>query len=450
MKFTGSYKPSRLKFHFEIVLGKMLQPSPSTPMDKERPYLRAANVLDGKIDVKDLKVMWFSPKELNIYELKPGDLLVLEGGDVGRCAIWNFEGEIGFQNSLHRLRPFPGNSTRFALYWFKHLKESGYFESISSKATLAHYTSEKVKETPFPNVDFHTQKRIADFLDRETARIDELIEKKQRLVELLEEQRTAILTQTISGPSKVSAELGSGLYDYQQTWKPVRLKYCVADVRNGAWGSDAGTSEQDVVCIRVADLDWQSLSINLTEPTIRSVTKDQFRSLALKKGDILLEKSGGGETTPVGRTVMVTNSDDAICSNFIARIRPSTDIVLPKFLLYIMAGLYLSGYTHQFIKQNTGIQNLDQDALFATRVQIPSLDLQELLIEYLKRETTRLESIRVKTNQSIELLRELRSALITAAVTGQIDVDEWERRGEIDRRLEQLEAEEARAEEAPL
>src|SRR6266850_3051454 len=78
-----------LKRDFEVVLGKMLQSSQEKPNETEEPYLRSANVQWEGVDLSDIKTMWFSPLEKRELLLRPGDVVVNEGGDVGRCAIWN-------------------------------------------------------------------------------------------------------------------------------------------------------------------------------------------------------------------------------------------------------------------------------------------------------------------------------------------------------------------------
>src|SRR4030043_482050 len=77
-----------LKREFDVVLGKMLQPAQARPDETEEIYLRSANIQWEGVDVSDVKTMWFSPKEKLDLRLQSGDLLVNEGGDVGRCAVW--------------------------------------------------------------------------------------------------------------------------------------------------------------------------------------------------------------------------------------------------------------------------------------------------------------------------------------------------------------------------
>src|SRR5690349_12498541 len=118
-----------LKRDFEVVLGKMLQPAQSQADETEEFYMRSANVQWDKPDISDVKTMWFSQRERKDLRLARGDLLVNEGGEVGRCAIWNDElPECYFQNSVNRVRPRGRGSARFLYYWLYNLKVAGFID----------------------------------------------------------------------------------------------------------------------------------------------------------------------------------------------------------------------------------------------------------------------------------------------------------------------------------
>ncbi|WP_419739230.1 restriction endonuclease subunit S [Ruegeria sp.] len=212
--------------------------------------------------------------------------------------------------------------------------------------------------------------------------------------------------------SEQSLSLGS--------WTRTRLRFCVEGVKNGAWGGEAGTDDADAVCVRVADFNWQRLAVDLSNPTVRSFPVAQLRRLKLRPGDILIEKSGGGEKTPVGRVVQYGDNEVAVTSNFVARIRAKSHIN-DRFLLYVLASLYMSGYSHQFIKQNTGIQNLDDTALFDSDVSLPDLDTQKTIADFLDRETVRIDQLIEKKRAFTRVLAEKRDALIATVTTNGID-----------------------------
>ncbi len=198
----------KVKHAYRVQLGKMLQNEPNGPDDREAPYLRAANVLWGRVDLGDLREMWLSPRDKMKFGLAPGDLLVSEGGDVGRAAIWGGEiEECYFQNALNRVRSRGQDSVSFLFYWLYTLKHSGWMDVICNSATIAHYTAEKLGNTEIVLPSPSEQRAIAAFLDRETQRIDALVEKVERSIELLKEYRTALISAAVTGKIDVRDEV---------------------------------------------------------------------------------------------------------------------------------------------------------------------------------------------------------------------------------------------------
>lgn len=192
-------------------------------------------------------------------------------------------------------------------------------------------------------------------------------------------------------------------------WTRAPLKYLAENPKNGAWGSEAGDDEQDAICVRVADFDWERLSLVLSDHTVRSFTAAQVQNLRLQKDDILLEKSGGGEKTPVGRLVRFDDQRLAVTSNFVARIRPRKNVDA-GFLLYLLAAQYMSRFSFQFVKQSTGIQNLDDTALFRSDVWVPSVSNQKRISAFLDRETARIDGLIAKKERLVDVLNATHAA----------------------------------------
>ncbi len=190
----------KVKNGYYIRLGKMLQPIQNSSMDTLEPYLRAANVLWDKVDLDDLQYMWFSPDEKNKYLLGLGDLLICEGGDTGRAAIWdNSFTPCYIQNAVHRVRPKYGFDNRFLKYWLYSIKIAGYIDLICNKATIAHLTEIKLGNLLFLAPPLGEQQAIADYLDDQTARMDAAIEKMRLLVARLQEYRSALISAVVTG-----------------------------------------------------------------------------------------------------------------------------------------------------------------------------------------------------------------------------------------------------------
>ncbi|HEV57808.1 MAG TPA: restriction endonuclease subunit S, partial [Phycisphaerales bacterium] len=187
-----------VKRRYEIQLGKMLQNKPYSDLDVSVQYIKALHVLWGKVDTSDLPEMWASPTDLKQFNIKSGDLLVCEGGEAGRAGIVDSAPDpCIIQNALHRVRG-NGADVRFLQYALKTVGSRGWFDALCNKATIAHFTREKLAELRMPTPTLSEQRAIAAFLDRETARIDTLIEKKRRQIELLQEKRSALISHAVT------------------------------------------------------------------------------------------------------------------------------------------------------------------------------------------------------------------------------------------------------------
>jgi type I restriction enzyme S subunit len=169
------------------------------------PYLRAANVKDGYLDLTDVKEMNFTPTEQKVFSLKPGDVLVTEGSGslsaVGASAVWDGEidGVVCFQNTLLRIRPRPGTDGRYLAWWCRSAFGDGLFASSTTGANIFHLSSERVRELPMARVPIADQNVIADYLDAETQHLNTLIASKSYLRGLLAERRQATTWLGVSG-----------------------------------------------------------------------------------------------------------------------------------------------------------------------------------------------------------------------------------------------------------
>lgn len=187
----------------------------------------------------------------------------------------------------------------------------------------------------------------------------------------------------------------------------------------GLWGQEPD-GRHDLPCVRVADFDRERLTVTTPVPTLRSIPPRDRPGRLLSRGDLLIEKSGGGERQPVGRVVFFDGEGEAVSSNFIARI-PSRPKHLSRYSLYLHAALYSSGWNRLSIKQTTGIQNLDLDAYLDLKWRFPPFDEQQAIADYLDRKTTEIVDLVEKNRRNIRLLTEERQAVVRRAVTQGID-----------------------------
>ena len=200
-----------------------------------------------------------------------------------------------------------------------------------------------------------------------------------------------------------------------------RLKWAFSSCKNGAWGTEPD-GERGVVCIRAADFDGRLGRLNNRERTLRSIDPETFGKLALRSGDIILEKSGGGEKQPVGRAALFDGEEPSITSNFLAHCRPAPNME-PAFINYLLLAIYNARGTFPHLKQSTGIQNLDIASFLNVRVVIPPLDTQRRIAHFLDEKTARIDGLIEKKRALLDRLAEKRQALITRAVTKGLNPD---------------------------
>lgn len=202
-------------------------------------------------------------------------------------------------------------------------------------------------------------------------------------------------------------------------WDLYSLKRSVDKCTNGFWGGEPD-GRNDLCVLRVADFNRDNFTINEDKLTLRSVLPKEAESRLLKKGDLLIEKSGGGEKTLVGCVVQFDKDFPAITSNFVAKMSPNV-ITDSKYLTYAFAHLYSGRVNFPSIKQTTGIQNLDSEAYLMEKFGFPSKNEQIQIANFLDHETTKIDHLIEKQQQLIELLKEKRQAVISHAVTKGLD-----------------------------
>ncbi|WP_043942307.1 restriction endonuclease subunit S [Stutzerimonas stutzeri] len=209
------------------------------------------------------------------------------------------------------------------------------------------------------------------------------------------------------------------LGEVPEHWAIFSLKRSVDGCTNGLWG-DEPDGENDLAVIRVADFDRATCRVGLDKLTYRSITQKERASRLLQSGDLLIEKSGGGEKTLVGCVVLFEHDFEAITSNFVARMRPLHGFD-SGFLCYSFDSLYQGKVNFPAIKQTTGIQNLDSESYLQERFCFPTLAEQTQIARFLDHETARIDALIEEQQRLIELLKEKRQAVISHAVTKGLD-----------------------------
>lgn len=401
----------------EIRLGRQRSPQHDSGPHMMR-YLRAANVKDGKLDLADVNEMNFTPAEQEIFGLHPGDVLVTEGsgslGAVGAAAVWNgeIESTVCFQNTLIRLRPRPGiTDARYLGWWARAAYASGQFAAIASGANIYHLSSERVKGLPVRLPSLDEQRRIADFLDVNTAHIDNLIAGQLHMINLLEERRVAVTSSLIYGYGQDGAKKDSAIPTVgpiSSTWKILRNKIFLREVVDLSV-----TGKEELLSVS-----------HLTGVTPRS-EKDVYMFLAestvghkrCQPGDLVIN------TLWAWMGALGVSQHSGILSPAYGVYRMTSDVMDGRYLDHLVR---TPEYVAEMTRFSKGVWSsrlrLYPESFLALSIPVPPRDEQARIVAGIALETVEQEQLKSKLQSFAKVLVERRQALITAAVTGQIDV----------------------------
>lgn len=205
-------------------------------------------------------------------------------------------------------------------------------------------------------------------------------------------------------------------------WTRTRMKFMLSRSAAGVWGTDAKEDNNDIVCFRIADFDYNHGVLKFDNMTTRNIEPSQLLGRVLSKGDLLIEKSGGGDVTPVGRVVRFNYEGNATCSNFVHSISIQNDYD-SNFLYYFFHYLYSNKVNLLFFNQTTGIQNLQVSDYLSQYIYLPKKEEQTFIANYLDNKCSKIDNVIATQEKRVELLRELKQSIITRAVTRGITPD---------------------------
>ena len=420
------WQVSMTKRHYDIQLGKMLQTTPSGPDDVEVPYLKAKDVQWFRVQVTNTSTMWASLAELDQFGITPGDLLVCEGGEGGRCGILKHkvDGYI-IQNALHRVRPRLESRNDYLQYVMMSVAATGWFEALNDKATIAHFTREKFGSLGIPIPSGDEQAAIVRFLNQADRRIQRYIRAKEKLIALLEEQKQAIIYEAVTGRIDVRtgkpypAYKPSGiewLGDTPEHWEARRLG-SIARVFNGATPSRARSDYWTN-----GTVPWlKSSKVNdefVTEPSeyITRRAVDECSVSLVPSEAVVVGLVGQGKTRGMSALVKIRTT----ISQNLAAIVPVHAILGAYLHRYLSAH-----YEHlRYLGRGGNQEALNCDLVGRLRVLVPPEVEQRSVVGYLGKRLSALDVARQNEGRQIELLSEYRTRLITDVVTGKLDVRE--------------------------
>jgi type I restriction enzyme S subunit len=315
---------------------------------------------------------------------------------------------------FHVLRPLSGIGGRFAQYHmltreFIDIVDGSTYGSKMPRASWE-FVGSMPLAVPLPD----EQSRVASFLDRETAKIDELVAEQRRLIELLKEKRQAVISHAVTkglnphAPMKPSGIEWLG--DVPEHWELKRFQRCV-DVAEGQ--------------VDPEDVTYSGMSL-IAPNHIESGTG---RLLSLETADDQGAESGKylcnmgdvvySKIRPALRKVCIA-PEDCLCSADMYPLRSHSGLTNP-FLMWLMLSEHFSALA-VLESQRVAMPKINRESLKAVVLAIPPSSEQDTIVDFLQEATARFDSLTAEAQRAIDLLQERRTALISAAVTGKIDV----------------------------
>jgi len=363
--------------------------------------------------------------EMSVYAVRAGDILVTMMGTSGKCQLVPETAEFGIIDShLLRLRPNEKEVVPdFLCMLLDECHELKYQIGKQGKGSIMHgLNSSIVKNLFLPLPSLEEQLVILSFLDHETAKIDTLIEKQQQLIKLLKEKRQAVISHAVTKGLNPDAPMkDSGvewLGEVPEHWSVVPLRHITPEVTVGIVVTPAKYYvDNGIPCFRSLNVKENSIEERDFVYISKASNSDLIKSQVFQ-GDILVVRSG----QPGKAAVVLAKHDGYNCIDLII-IRKSKKII-SDFLCYQIN----SDVCKKQISSGSGgaiQQHFNVELAKGLYVTFPPLEEQMEISKYIMKQIQAFDSLVKKAEMSIDLMKERRSALISAAVTGKIDVRNW-------------------------
>ena len=371
--------------------------------------------------------------EYDRYTVQEGDLLVCEGGEVGRCAIWSNERAVcGYQKALHRLRPrnLSWDVPRFMYYAFNAAVRTNAFDD-GHQSTIAHLTGDKIRAHRFSFPPPSEQAAIVRFLDHANRRIRRYMRAKEKLIALLEEQKQAIIHQAVTG--RIDVRTGQPYPAYKPSgvewlgvvpahWNSKKIKSLARPgyktFVDGDWIESPYITSEGIRLIQTGNIGVGEYR----EKGSRYISEDtftNFKCTEIKPGDILICRLG----EPVARACLAPELGKRMITSVDVCILKNRADVHAEFLIYGMSSRPYLDWVGSLVRGSTR-DRVSRSMLGTFELLLPPFPEQDTIVGFLDGATGKIDDGIGRAQSQISLLREYRTRLIADVVTGKLDVRE--------------------------
>jgi type I restriction enzyme S subunit len=395
--------------------------------DDELTFLPMDKVKSGYFVPNTDKFSKYTPS-YNAFE--NGDIVLakvtpcFENGNIAIAE--KLESDKGFGSSeLFVIRPSAVNR-KFLFYYFQSsaFKQEGE-ASMTGAGGLKRVSPDLLRQHHLPFPEEKTQRLIADYLDRETARIDALVTEKEKMLALLEEKRAELIGRAVTRGLDPDAPLKpSGLDwlgDIPAHWDVIQVRFACPSLQTGPFGSQLHAEEyidNGTPVINPAHLKDNKITPDYGI-SVDDETADRLSVHKLKEGDVVFGRRG-----ELGRCGVVGMSQEGwLCGTGSLRVRCDQNKIDPKYLALVFNG---TNAAKRLTVESVGstMDNLNTEMLGHFRIPYPPINEQKAIVSQIETTHVNTHKLTEQLLMSVDLAKERRAALITAAVTGQIPVEE--------------------------
>jgi type I restriction enzyme S subunit len=300
-------------------------------------------------------------------------------------------------------------------------------DRIATGSTYTAISVDQVNNVVVPEPKFNEQTAIAAYLDRKTAQIDDLIAKKERMIELLQEERTAIINQAVTKGLDPNVEMKDTGIEWigkiPKHWDIKKLKFNVT-VRFSNVNKKTEEGELPIRLCNYIDVYYNEVIIPELDFMEASATVEEMRKFQLRIGDVLVTKDSEEWNDIAVPAYVGSELTNVLCGYHLAKISPAPDLINGKFLFWLLSSNCIN---YQFQIEASGVTrfSLSNYALNNSIILIPPVKEQGTIASFLDQKTLRIDGQIVREKKMIDYLQEYRTSLISEVVTGKVDITEY-------------------------
>jgi type I restriction enzyme, S subunit len=407
----------------ETTLGEIADTSLGKMLDRGKsqggylvPYLRNSNVQWGHIDLDDVLTMDIPLEERGFFGLRPGDLLVCEGGEIGRCAIWaGSSGYMAFQKALHRVRPCEGIPAKFFLYLLEYLSKTGVLSSFATGSTIKHLPQEQLRRLPVNLPPLAEQQRIIGALEDHLSRLSAAQRYIDRASNATVTMRTSLRSREIVGHGE-GVMLGSPL---NPGWTWGRLGDLLVDIEAGkSFTCEPRRAEYDEWgIIKVSAMTWGEFreEENKAVPGGRKIDPRH----EIHPGDVLVSRANTEEY--VGAPVLVRSCRRGLLlSDKSLRLVPKSWVDKEWLVQLLASSLVRRQISMTATGNQDSMRNISQRDLRMIRVPIPPEEDQARIADSLRQQLDGIDHQSMQVDHVKARATVLRRSLLADAFAGKL------------------------------